>query len=93
MILLPLWEPSLIGYARRSGGCSGPPFAGFCGRKYAVQWEGLLRLVQGSYGEVACQFQGEILQNLANPHRNISTDANEIAEAVFKKMSKAGMNA
>ena len=46
-----------------------------------------------SYGEVACQRQGEILQNLANPHKNISTDANEIAEAVFKKLSKAGVNA
>ncbi len=45
-----------------------------------------------SYGEVACQRQGEIIHNLANPQKNIQPNANEIAEEVFKKLSKAGMH-
>jgi integrase len=42
-----------------------------------------------SYGEVACPRQGEIIRNLATPQKNMSTDANEIAEAVFKKLRTA----
>jgi len=42
-----------------------------------------------SYGEVACQRQGEIIRELARPQKNMPTDASEIADAVFKKLSKA----
>ncbi len=45
-----------------------------------------------SYGEVACQRQGEIIRDLAMPQKNMAADANEIAEAVFKKLSKAGVD-
>jgi integrase len=44
-----------------------------------------------SYGEVACQRQGEIIRDLATPQKNMRTDASEIAEAVFKKLSNAGV--
>jgi len=46
-----------------------------------------------SYGEVACQRQKEIICELAVPQKNMPTDANEIVEAVFKKLSKAGVDA
>jgi len=46
-----------------------------------------------SYGEVACQRQGEIIRELATPQQAMQSDANEIAEAVFKILSKAGMDA
>jgi len=45
-----------------------------------------------SYGEVACQRQGEIIRDLTMPQKPMPTDASEIAEAVFKKLSKAGMD-
>jgi integrase len=45
-----------------------------------------------SYGEVGCQRQGEIIRDLATPLKNMQTDASEIAEAVFKKLSKAGLD-
>jgi hypothetical protein len=45
-----------------------------------------------SYGEVACQRQGEIIRNLAIPQRAVPTDANEIAEAVYKKLRLSGMD-
>ena len=45
-----------------------------------------------SYGEVACQRQGEIIMNLAKPQENMSSDADDIAEAVFKRLSRAGVN-
>jgi integrase len=41
-----------------------------------------------SYGEVACQRQGEIIRELAMPQKAIQTNADEIAEAVYKKLSK-----
>ncbi|MFC1876008.1 tyrosine-type recombinase/integrase [Thermodesulfobacteriota bacterium] len=44
-----------------------------------------------SYGEVACQRQGEIIHELAMPQKNRSTDASEIAEAVVKRLSRAGV--
>jgi len=44
-----------------------------------------------SYGEVACQRQGEIIRGLAIPQQAMQTDANEIAEAVFKKLRASGM--
>ncbi len=40
-----------------------------------------------SYGEVACHRQGEIIRNLATPQRSISTEADEIAEAIYKKLN------
>jgi hypothetical protein len=41
-----------------------------------------------SYGEVACQSQGEIIRDLAKPQRSMrmDADADEIAEAVFKRL-------
>jgi integrase len=45
-----------------------------------------------SYGEVACQRQGEIIRDLAQPPKNAHSNAREIAEAVVKRLSKAGVN-
>jgi site-specific recombinase XerD len=46
-----------------------------------------------SYGEVACQRQGEIIRSLAaKPPHATQTDANEIAEAVCKMLSRAGVD-
>ncbi|CAH1387985.1 tyrosine-type recombinase/integrase [Candidatus Nitrotoga sp. M5] len=45
-----------------------------------------------SYGEVACQRQGEIIRDLAIPQQAMLSDANEIAEAVFKKFCAAGID-
>jgi len=44
-----------------------------------------------SYGEVACQRQGEIIRDLSKPQEAAQTDADGIAEAVLKKLSMAGM--
>ena len=44
-----------------------------------------------SYGVVPCQRQGEIIQNLAKPQNSTSKDADEIAEAVYKKICASGM--
>jgi integrase len=45
-----------------------------------------------SYGEVAFQRQGEIILSLATKPSSVTqTDANEIAEAVFKRLSRAGV--
>jgi integrase len=41
-----------------------------------------------SYGEVACQRQGEIIRNLTTPQRGEPADADQIAEAVFKRLSE-----
>ena len=43
-----------------------------------------------SYGEVACQRQGEIIRDLAKPQENKSTDADEIAKAVIKQLGMVG---
>jgi len=43
-----------------------------------------------SYGEVACQRQGEIIQDLAKPQGNKPTDADEIAKAVIKQLGMVG---
>jgi integrase len=45
-----------------------------------------------SYGEVACQRQGEIIRHMATHQRPVSTDAEEIAEAVCKKLRLSGMD-
>jgi integrase len=39
-----------------------------------------------SYGEVACQRQGEIIQSLSAPQMGMQPDVNEIADAVFKRL-------
>src|SRR5712691_3616980 len=39
-----------------------------------------------SYGEVACQRQGENIQALATPQQAVQSDVHEIAEAVFKRL-------
>jgi integrase len=44
-----------------------------------------------SYGEVPYQRQGEIMRGLATPHRAAHSDANEIAEALFKKFRDSGV--
>jgi len=45
-----------------------------------------------SYGEVACQRQGEIIHNLAKPQEAKQTDADEIAKAVIKQLAMAEVN-
>jgi hypothetical protein len=39
-----------------------------------------------SYGEIECHRQGEIIRNLATPQRTAPMDAEEIAEALCKKL-------
>lgn len=46
-----------------------------------------------SYGEVSCQRQGAIIRDLATPQKPASTDADEIAEAVYKKLRSSDMEA
>ena len=43
-----------------------------------------------SYGEVACQRQGEIIRELATPQSAMQSDANEIAEAVLTRLRESG---
>ena len=43
-----------------------------------------------SYGEVACQRQGEIIRGLAKAQQAVQPDANEIADAVFKRLRESG---
>jgi hypothetical protein len=45
-----------------------------------------------SYGEVACQRQGEIIRNLANPQRSVPTDVDKIIEAAYKKFRSSDMD-
>ncbi len=45
-----------------------------------------------SYGEVACQRQGEIIRGLATPQQATKPDANEIADAVFKRLRESGVD-
>ncbi len=44
-----------------------------------------------SYGEVACPRQGEIIRALATPQQGGQTNADEIAEAVFRKLRASGV--
>ena len=44
-----------------------------------------------SYGEVACQRQGEIIRGLATLQQTSQSDANEIAEAVFNRLRESGV--
>lgn len=45
-----------------------------------------------SYGEVACQRQGEIIRGLTAPQQAMQSGAAEIAEAVFKKLHESGVD-
>lgn len=45
-----------------------------------------------SYGEVACQRQGEIIRDLVKPQQAKQSDANEIADAVFKRLRESGVD-
>lgn len=45
-----------------------------------------------SYGEVACQRQGEIIRGLAMPQQAGPSGANEIAEAVFQRLRGSGVS-
>ncbi|MCI5130370.1 MAG: hypothetical protein D3904_02330 [Candidatus Electrothrix sp. EH2] len=45
------------------------------------------------YGEVAGQRQGEIIRDLATPQTDAPTGVDDIAEAVFRKLQKAGVEA
>ena len=45
-----------------------------------------------SYGEVACQRQGEIIRDLATPQKPDSRNVDEIAEALYKKFRSVGIN-
>jgi integrase len=45
-----------------------------------------------SYGEVACQRQGEIIRGLATPQPAMQSDFNEIAEVMLKKLRDSGVN-
>ena len=42
-----------------------------------------------SYGEVACQRQGDIIRNLAKSQQAINSDTDKIAEAVVKKLNES----
>ena len=44
-----------------------------------------------SYGAVGCDRQGEIIRGLAAPRQTAQSDADEIAEAVFKRLSDSGV--
>jgi len=44
-----------------------------------------------SYGEVAGQRQGEIIHDLAMPKKNMNTNANELAEAIIKRLNRVGI--
>ena len=45
-----------------------------------------------SYGEVSCQRQGELIRGLATPQQAVQSGADEIAEAVFKKLRDSGVD-
>ncbi|HCC55381.1 MAG TPA: recombinase XerC [Desulfobulbaceae bacterium] len=45
-----------------------------------------------SYGAVECRRQGEIIRGLAAPQQTVQSGADEIAEAVFKKLRGAGVD-
>jgi integrase len=45
-----------------------------------------------SYGEVACHRQGEIIRDLATTQSAMPTDAEEIAEAVYKRLHSSAVD-
>jgi integrase len=44
-----------------------------------------------SYGEVACQRQGEIIRDLATPHQAGQQDVSELAKAIAREMRSSGV--
>lgn len=44
-----------------------------------------------SYGEVACQRQGEIIRGLATPQQAGQSDVNELAKAIAREMRSSGV--
>lgn len=46
-----------------------------------------------SYGEVACQRQGEIIRGLATPQQAAQPDVKELAKAIALEMRSSGVNA
>jgi integrase len=44
------------------------------------------------YGEIECHRQGEIIRNLVSPEKAVPSGADEIAEAVYKKLRLSGMD-
>lgn len=45
-----------------------------------------------NYGEVTCQRQGQIIRDLAKPQQAMQPNADEIAEAVFRKLRDSGVD-
>jgi integrase len=45
-----------------------------------------------SYGKVAAERQGEIIRGLAAPRQAVQSEADHIAEAVFRRLSGTGVN-
>ena len=45
-----------------------------------------------SYGQVGYHRQGEIIRDLANPKKAMPTEADEIADALFRKLRGSGVN-
>ena len=45
-----------------------------------------------SYGEAACQRQGEIIRGLATPQQAMQPDANEFVDAVVKRLRESGVD-
>src|ERR1035437_1255086 len=45
-----------------------------------------------SYGEVGCDRQGQIIRGLATPQKAVQTDADQIAEAVFRRFQDSGVD-
>jgi integrase len=45
-----------------------------------------------SYGEVACQRQGEIIRGLATPQQAVQSGADEIAKAMLKQLRDSGVD-
>ena len=45
-----------------------------------------------NYGSVACERQGEIIRGLAAPQQAVQSEADHIAEAVFKRFRGSGVN-
>jgi integrase len=45
-----------------------------------------------SYGEVACQRQGEIIRGLAAPQKGLQSNVSELAKALAKELRGSGMD-
>ena len=45
-----------------------------------------------SYGEVACQRQGEIIRGLTAPQKGLQSNVSELAKALAKELRGSGMD-